>query len=123
MGVASGSVMLTKRSAVLLRDPELKERSCLPSREIQSSLRALFSLRLSSPAVGSASATDAQGLGGGDVTKSSISWLPVFSKSSLRWFCAMDRERRLSASALALTLVESKYSSSPHTSPASKHSS
>ena len=101
MGVASGSVVLTKRSAVLPRGPELKARSCPPSREIQSSLRALFSLRFSSPALGSVSAPHTSGFGCG-VATSSISWLPVSSKSSLRWFCAMERERRLSTSALAL---------------------
>src|SRR5215203_757540 len=36
MGVASGSVVLSRRSAVLLRGPELKVRSCLPAQEIQS---------------------------------------------------------------------------------------
>jgi hypothetical protein len=68
---------------------------------------------------------DASGFDCG-VVRSSICFFsgsPVSSKSSSRWFSVTERERRLSTSALAFTLVESKNSSSPHTSLALKHSS
>src|SRR5215207_6224776 len=48
IGVASGSVLLTLKSEVLLRGPELKERSCLPAREIQSLFPASAVVSLSS---------------------------------------------------------------------------
>src|SRR3954453_22604680 len=101
IGVASGSVLLTLKSEVLLRGPELKERSCLPALEIQSLLPAFAAISVSSAVVGRLSKSV---LAGGLI--SLPSGIEDLSNNPLRCVSTRNLEARLSMSALALTLVE-----------------
>jgi len=116
IGVASGSVVLTLKSEVLWRGPELKERSCSPAREIQSLFPAFATISVLSSKVGRASGSvPADG-------SVALAWvIKDSSNSPLRCVSTKNLEARLSMSALALTFVESKNSSFPRTNPASKH--
>ncbi len=125
MGEASGSVLLASRSAVrrYYHSPFIS-RCCLPSLQIQSLLEAFSAANCSSVAQGKAAsskwASCAARLApfGGSVA------LKCSSKSSSRWASTAKRGAMDSSEALASTLVvASKYSSLPHTNPASRHSS
>ena len=108
--------MLTLKSEVLLRGPELKERSCLPAREIQSLFLAFAVVSLSSSEVGKVKRSVSAD---GSVMLSSV--IEDSSNNPLRCVSTRNLEARLSMSAFAFTLVESKNSSSPRTKPASMH--
>src|SRR5215207_9351477 len=69
MGVASGSVLEALESAVLFLGPLLKDLSCLPPLEIQSSPAELLRRRSSSPAVGRLRTTPSS-----SNSASSVSW-------------------------------------------------
>src|SRR5215210_4227742 len=125
IGVASGSVLEALESEVLFLGPLLKDRSCLPTLEIQSLPAELLRRRSSSSAVGRLRTTPSSSTSASSTSwgSSESFWCRTSSslKRSLRWASTNHLGARESTAASASTLVASKNSSLPPTIPASTH--